>query len=79
MSSRFWILRKHIISLDAHSLKHLPFYCWNCITLQLKHRDVDIVIRDEKEMEKLLKFLIYSLKTIDGIKDSALGVLVALN
>ena len=33
MSSRFWMLRKHINSLDAESLKKLPFYSWNCVTL----------------------------------------------
>jgi len=33
ISSRFWLLRKHINSLDSESLKNIPFYSWNCITL----------------------------------------------
>ena len=45
-SSRFWMLRKHINSVDVQPsvpLK-LPFYAWECLTLQLKHRDIDLVI-----------------------------------
>ena len=57
-SSRFWMLRKHINSLDDESINTLPFYSWNCITLQLKHRDVDLVIRDGKHMEIFLRFII---------------------
>ena len=37
----------------------------------MKHRDVDLVIRNEKHMEMLIKFLIYTLKTADGSKGSA--------
>jgi len=33
MTSRFWMLRKHINSLSIAELKQLPFYAWNCITL----------------------------------------------
>lgn len=33
MSSRFWMLRKHINSLPRHLFTKLPFYAWNCITL----------------------------------------------
>jgi hypothetical protein len=32
-SSRFWILRKHINSIDTKNLTDLPFYCWECITI----------------------------------------------
>lgn len=33
VSSRFWMLRKHINTLDDAELKSLPFYSWQCITL----------------------------------------------
>jgi len=46
-SSRFWMLRKHINSLDDKSLQNLPFYSWNCITLELEHRNIDLVIRNQ--------------------------------
>jgi len=78
-SSRFWMLRKHINSLDSYSLKHLPFHCWNCITITIKNRDIDLVIKNEKEMNILLKFLIYTLKTVDGIPNTAPQVIEALN
>ena len=77
--SRFWMLRKHINSMSPQELKNLPFYSWNCLTLQLPHRDVDLVIKDEQEMTYVLNFLIYRMRTIDGNKDSALGILDALN
>lgn len=47
-SSRFWVLRKHINSLSRGDLKKIPFYSWNCITLKLKRREVDLVIKDDK-------------------------------
>jgi len=79
LSSRFWMLRKHINSLDSDSIKKLPFYCWNCITLVMKHRYVDLVIKNEDDMNILLKFLIYTLKTADGNRNSAPPIIEALN
>jgi hypothetical protein len=36
--SRFWVLRKHIMSMRLIDIKkNLPFYSWNCITLFLKN------------------------------------------
>jgi hypothetical protein len=31
--------------------KSVPFYQWQCITLQLKHRDVDLVIKEQEDMD----------------------------
>jgi hypothetical protein len=45
----------------------------------LKHRDVDLVINDEKQMEILLKFLIYTTRTLDGSKGSANALLNTLH
>lgn len=78
MSSRFWMLRKHFNSLSLRELKSVPFYSWQCITLILEHRDVDLVITSTKDMELLLKFLIHSLYTIDGSRGSATALLEAL-
>ena len=69
-SSRFWMLRKHINSMSPKQLKNLPFYSWNCITLQLKNRDVDLVIKHGKHMRTFLEYLVYKMRTLDGIKDS---------
>jgi hypothetical protein len=58
-SSRFWIFRKHLSCLDYSIIMkdtkkrkfrggktELPFYSWQCITLKLSDRDVDLVIKD---------------------------------
>lgn len=59
-SSRFWIYRKHLCCLDYDILMkdtkkknfrggktELPFYAWQCITLELGERQVDLVIKDQ--------------------------------
>jgi hypothetical protein len=78
MSSRFWMYRKHIISMRKEDLKIVPFNSWNCITLQMSNRDVDLVIRNDDHMEMVLKFLIYNMKTLDGSKNSALKLIKAM-
>ena len=50
---------------------NLPFYAWECISLCLENREVDLVIKDVKDMDLILKFLIYHMKTYDNHKDSA--------
>jgi len=50
LTSRFWMLRKHINSLSSEYFKKhtLPFYSWDCITLQLAEKEVYLVIKNEK-------------------------------
>ena len=75
-SSRFWMLRKHLNadsapSHEAHAhTKNLPFYSWECLTLRLKNKEIDLVIEDDKILMILIEFLIYELKTVDGMRDS---------
>ena len=57
----------------------MPFYSWQCITLNLYHRDVDLVIYDEKDMQIFLRFLVQSIETIDGNSQSSRGILDILN
>ena len=86
ISSRFWIYRKHLICMDYDKVKKnskhnrkfdgdksgvIPFYAWQCITLDLKDRYVDLVIKNEQKMKLFLKFLVMSLKTVDGLRGSA--------
>ena len=33
-NSRFWMMRKHINSLTTPELSNLPFYSWECISLE---------------------------------------------
>ena len=39
--------------------RQIPFYSWECLTIQCEDRDVDMVIKNQEDMQKLLKFLIY--------------------
>ena len=72
VSSRFWIYRKHMNSLSAE--KH-PFHSWQCITLNMEDRDVDLVIPDQEEMDRLLQYLLFRLKSLDGNRGSAIRIL----
>lgn len=57
----------------------MPFFSWNCLTLSITGREIDLVVKDDKEMQYLLTFLIYAMKTIDGKKNSGAKLLDLLN
>ena len=42
--SRFWCARKHINSMETEHLRELPFYCWDCLTIETVDRDINLVI-----------------------------------
>ena len=73
------MLRKHFNLMKVEELGNLPLYSWQCLTLQLGNRDVDLVIKDEKEMDRFLKFLIHNLRTLDGNRGSANKLLDVMN
>ena len=60
------------------SLKFNSLFSWNCITLQLKNRDVDIVIQNDQDMKVFIRHLVFSLKTIDGRRDTGKKLLETL-
>lgn len=68
-------MRKYISLMDPRKrgfTNQLPFNAWDCITLQIKGQsDVYLVIKNEKIMTMLLKFLIHHLKTFNGVRNSA--------
>ena len=70
-------MRKHMIQLSCRDLIHYaPFYAWDCITLNLENKgDVYLIIKNEKILEMFLKLLIYELKTIDGVRGSAVPLI----
>ena len=78
-TSRFWLMRKHICSMQVADLKNLPFYCWQCLTISTKERDLNLVIKNETDMRYLLEFLIISLQTVDGIRGSAKEVIKTIH
>jgi hypothetical protein len=75
ISSRFWMLRKHFASMKQETLEDLPFYSWQCLTLQLSNRDVDLVIQDEDQLNTFLKYIIIRIKTLNGDRDSAVKII----
>ena len=80
VSSRFWALRKHINLMTSNEIKKtgLPFYSWECITLELENRKIFLVIKNETIMNMFIKFLIHTLHTVDGNRDSDKGIKEAL-
>ena len=38
--------------------------------MRLKNKEIDLVIEDDKILMILIEFLIYELKTVDGMRDS---------
>ena len=44
----------------------MPFYAWECITIETKTGLVDLVIKDKNAIDDLIKYLVYKMKTIDG-------------
>ena len=48
-----------------------PFFAWQCLTLYIKGRCVDLVIKEQNDMDLLLGFLVHALHTIDGVRNSA--------
>lgn len=61
--------------MDKDEQKRLPFFSWNCITIKTRLRDIDLVIKDDLQMKMFIKFLVYSINTLDGNKNSALNLL----
>lgn len=51
--------------------KYIPFYAWECITLQGKFNNINLVIKSQKDMKNFLRFLIFQLNTIDGNRGTA--------
>ena len=79
MNSRFWMLRKHFNSMSQSELSKLPFHCWNCISIDLGRREVDIVINCTHKMDVFIKFLIRNIRTVDGRYGTANGLLNIMN
>ena len=49
----------------------MPFYCWECITLEMDTKNVDLVIKNEKEMMMLITLIIQSINTRNNFKGTA--------
>tara|TARA_B110000285_G_C14824999_1_gene468267 strand:- start:153 stop:368 length:216 start_codon:yes stop_codon:yes gene_type:complete len=67
------MLRVHINSIPIHHIKKgiMPFYSWECITLEMDTKNVDLVVKDEKEMMILITLIIQSINTRNNYKGTA--------
>jgi len=65
--------------MSPTELAIVPFHSWNCLSIELSHREVDIVIKDQLQMDCLLKFVIRNLRTLDGKRGSANKILDQMN
>ena len=67
------MLRKNVNSISwlNHMCDNVPFYAWQCISIETNERNVDLIITDEKDMMRLIQLLVYKCQTVDGIKGSA--------
>lgn len=64
--------RKQLNSLDVLSLKTLPYYAWECITLNMQENfHLELAIQNQKAMDQFLLYLIKELNTVDGKRGSA--------
>ena len=78
MSTRFQMQRQGILQIISNLQNKnnglidqmVPHYEWECLSIQFENKDLDIVIRDEFQMEVMIKLLIKYLNTFDGNKDS---------
>lgn len=73
-SSRFWALRKQMNLINCRNMNdkqmqiNIPFYSWQCVTIQTKDRDVDLVIQNDEEMKRLLNFISYEMNKLNQNK-----------
>ena len=74
-SSRFWALRKYVNSVGRNKVDDIFFHCWECLSLETPLRDIDIVIKNETNMNVFLKYLITEFKTQDGKRGSAVDAI----
>ena len=67
------MLRKHMNSIPRENSKtgHVPFYSWECVTIQMENKEMDLVIKDEFEMDLLLGVISYHMETYNNDRYSA--------
>jgi hypothetical protein len=69
------MLRKHINSIPKENSKtgHVPFYSWQCVTIEMEHKEMDLIIKDEFEMDVLLGVITYHMNTCNNERNSAIA------
>ena len=60
-------------------MKTAPFLSWECLSIDIGNRDVDLSIKSEQDMKNILKFIIQAIRTLDGRRGTADKVLQVMN
>ena len=78
ITSRFWLFRKHMNTIPPRKYRVLgndvPFYAWQCLTLQMHNRDINLIIKNERHMIMFIKYICYQINSINGQRDSGLAM-----
>lgn len=61
-----------------HNVESMPLFAWQCLSISLKHRDIDISFKSQREQNNFVKFMLYKLNTVDGRRDNDKGVIQVL-
>ena len=65
------MLRKYLNMQQPSAGNEHPFMCWQCVTLNFKVNDMDIVLTKPNQIKLFIEFLVYELHTLDGQRGSA--------
>ena len=78
INSRFWLFRKYLNQISTKDYKeedkNIPFYAWQCISIQCKDRCVDLIIKKESKMMMLINYINYRIRSVDGTRGTAIGM-----
>ena len=62
------MLRKHMISENfaQTGVDTTPFFAWQCITICLTNREIDLIIPNDKDMDDFIEMIVSEMNTVDG-------------
>ena len=67
------------MQLTAIEHGEMPFYAWECLQIELPHRNIDLMVPNENDMLTLLSLLIWKTETINGIAGTAVPLTKLMN
>jgi hypothetical protein len=74
ITSRFWMLRKHLITVRQND-PDIPFYSWQCVTLNVVNRDVDLIIANEVDMNDFLMLISHFINTVNNFRGTKADII----
>ena len=58
---------------------HMPLYAWQCLTIELPTRNIDLVIFKEEDMIRIISLLIWKTNTINGVAGTSVELTDMMN